>query len=69
VQAFAELGQRRTLRDLSKFPEQIVGKRHASGRGPDFQTAVKNLWNISNLYHSTHVPSIFACDAHVNAKE
>src|SRR5580658_3036504 len=49
VQAIAELGQRGTLSDLSQLREQIVRKRHARGRGPGLEAAVKDVRDISNL--------------------
>ena len=67
VQTLAELGQRRTRRDLSEFSQQVIGKRHAHGRCPDLKTAVKNVRNISNLNHACHAMSIAACDAHFKA--
>ena len=67
VQALTKFGQRRTLRDLSEFAEQIVGERHARHRGPGFQAAMKSIRDISNLDHPRHAMNVFACDAHVNA--
>src|SRR5208282_914153 len=66
AQPFAHLLERGTLRNLTEFGQQVIGKRHAGKGGARFESAVDGVGDVSNLDHPGHVHSILACAAHVN---